>query len=144
MAALATSSQLATSGTILGVTDRSAPSMFLRGGFQGPRPRNPADAAALSMRTSARATGPKQTRRTTQQQRGDRRRASSVVVCATGSGMNIVFVGAEMAPWSKTGGLGDVLGGLPPAMAVSSSTVPLLFPCRHALRAVYNGFLALL
>ncbi|AQL02316.1 Granule-bound starch synthase 1 chloroplastic/amyloplastic [Zea mays] len=25
--------------------------------------------------------------------------------------MNVVFVGAEMAPWSKTGGLGDVLGG---------------------------------
>lgn len=34
-------------------------------------------------------------------------------------GMNLVFVGAEVAPWSKTGGLGDVLGGLPPAMAVS-------------------------
>ncbi|CAL5389545.1 unnamed protein product [Camellia sinensis] len=34
-----------------------------------------------------------------------------------GSGMNIVFVGAEVGPWSKTGGLGDVLGGLPPAMA---------------------------
>nr|P84633.1 RecName: Full=Granule-bound starch synthase 1, chloroplastic/amyloplastic; AltName: Full=Granule-bound starch synthase I; Short=GBSS-I [Fagopyrum esculentum] len=24
-------------------------------------------------------------------------------------GMNLVFVGAEVAPWSKTGGLGDVL-----------------------------------
>ncbi|KAJ9539046.1 hypothetical protein OSB04_031779 [Centaurea solstitialis] len=37
-----------------------------------------------------------------------------VIVC----GMNLVFVGAEVGPWSKTGGLGDVLGGLPPAMAV--------------------------
>ncbi|CAM0912587.1 unnamed protein product [Alopecurus aequalis] len=124
MAALATS-QLATSGTILGITDRSAPSMFLRGGFQGPRPRNPAD-AALTMRTSARATAPKQTRRT--QQRGGNRRCPSVVVCATGSGMNIVFVGAEMAPWSKTGGLGDVLGGLPPAMAANGHRVMVISP----------------
>lgn len=110
MAALATS-QLAISCTGFGVTDRSAPSMF-RHGFQGLRPRNPVD--TLSMRTSARAA-PKQQRRV---HRGSRR-FHSVVVCAT-NGMNVVFVGAEMAPWSKTGGLGDVLGGLPPAMAVSS------------------------
>lgn len=38
------------------------------------------------------------------------------IVC--GNGMNLVFVGAEVGPWSKTGGLGDVLGGLPPALAV--------------------------
>lgn len=43
--------------------------------------------------------------------------ASGAIVCQTG--MNLVFVGCEVAPWSKTGGLGDVLGGLPPAMAVS-------------------------
>lgn len=44
-------------------------------------------------------------------------RPSSAIRCQ--SGMNIVFVGTEVGPWSKTGGLGDVLGGLPPAMAVS-------------------------
>lgn len=44
-----------------------------------------------------------------------RGKVSGEVVC----GMNLVFVGAEVGPWSKTGGLGDVLGGLPPALAVS-------------------------
>lgn len=42
-----------------------------------------------------------------------------MIICS-GSGMNLIFVGAEVGPWSKTGGLGDVLGGLPPAMAVCS------------------------
>lgn len=42
---------------------------------------------------------------------------TSEIVCS--SGMNLIFVGTEVGPWSKTGGLGDVLGGLPPAMAVS-------------------------
>lgn len=44
-------------------------------------------------------------------------RPSDEIVCEPG--MTMVFVSAECGPWSKTGGLGDVLGGLPPAMAVS-------------------------
>jgi granule-bound starch synthase len=43
---------------------------------------------------------------------------SGKIVCLQG-GMTVVFVGIEVAPWSKTGGLGDVIGGLPPEMAVS-------------------------
>ncbi|KAL4599428.1 hypothetical protein ACB092_11G126900 [Castanea dentata] len=35
-------------------------------------------------------------------------RTSRTIVCR--SGMNLNFVGTEVAPWSKTGGLGDVLG----------------------------------
>ncbi|XP_072968175.1 granule-bound starch synthase 1, chloroplastic/amyloplastic-like [Typha angustifolia] len=50
----------------------------------------------------------------------------AVVIC--GKGMNLVFVGAEMAPWSKTGGLGDVLGGLPPALAANGHRVMVIAP----------------
>lgn len=42
-------------------------------------------------------------------------------------GMNLIFVGTEVGPWSKTGGLGDVLGGLPPALAVSVTLLLYLF-----------------
>lgn len=49
--------------------------------------------------------------------------------------MNLIFVGAEVGPWSKTGGLGDVLGGLPPAMAVSTyhiiESLKLFVPREH-------------
>nr|GEY24006.1 granule-bound starch synthase 1, chloroplastic/amyloplastic [Tanacetum cinerariifolium] len=49
-----------------------------------------------------------------------------LIVC--GAGMNLVFVGAEVGPWSKTGGLGDVLGGLPPAMAANGHRVMTVSP----------------
>lgn len=48
-----------------------------------------------------------------------KRPGSGTIVCA--QGMNLIFVGTEVGPWSKTGGLGDVLGGLPSALAVSIS-----------------------
>ncbi|PKI53912.1 hypothetical protein CRG98_025706, partial [Punica granatum] len=49
-----------------------------------------------------------------------------VIKC--GSGMNLVFAGAEVGPWSKTGGLGDVLGGLPSAMAAIGHRVMTIAP----------------
>ncbi|GMH26664.1 hypothetical protein Nepgr_028507 [Nepenthes gracilis] len=51
---------------------------------------------------------------------------SGFILCS--SGMNLVFVGAEVAPWSKTGGLGDVLGGLPPALAAYGHRVMTVAP----------------
>ncbi|KAM4105266.1 hypothetical protein ACJW30_06G219200 [Castanea mollissima] len=51
---------------------------------------------------------------------------SRTIVC--GSGMNLIFVGTEVGPWSKTGGLGDVLGGLPPAMAANGHRVMTVSP----------------
>ncbi|XP_045816859.1 granule-bound starch synthase 1, chloroplastic/amyloplastic-like [Trifolium pratense] len=43
-------------------------------------------------------------------------------------GMNLVFIGAEVGPWSKTGGLGDVLGGLPPVLAGNGHRVMTVSP----------------
>ncbi|PON75525.1 Glycogen synthase [Parasponia andersonii] len=53
-------------------------------------------------------------------------RPSGLIVC--GSGMVLVFVGTEVGPWSKTGGLGDVLGGLPPAMAANGHRAMTISP----------------
>ncbi|XP_072986292.1 granule-bound starch synthase 1b, chloroplastic/amyloplastic-like [Typha latifolia] len=53
-------------------------------------------------------------------------RPRGFIIC--GSGMNLVFLGTEVAPWSKTGGLGDVLGGLPPALAANGHRVMTVSP----------------
>lgn len=34
--------------------------------------------------------------------------------------MQVVFVSTEVAPWSKTGGLGDVMAALPASLAARS------------------------
>ena len=62
-------------------------------------------------------------------------------VCQQG-GMDLIFVATEVAPWSKTGGLGDVLGGLPPAMAVSRGFLILSFIFEKCqARLVFDQFL---
>ena len=43
-------------------------------------------------------------------------------------GMSVVFVSTEVAPWSKTGGLGDVVGSLPPALAARGHRVMTVSP----------------
>lgn len=42
--------------------------------------------------------------------------------------MNVIFVAAECAPWSKTGGLGDVAGALPKALAQRGHRVMVVVP----------------
>ena len=48
--------------------------------------------------------------------------------CATP--LQIVFAAAEVSPWSKTGGLGDVMGALPQALAARGHRVMVVAP-RH-------------
>ncbi len=52
--------------------------------------------------------------------------------------MDIIFVSSEVAPWSKTGGLGDVVGSLPIALADRGHRVMVVAP-----RYVHAGFVLL-
>ncbi|KAJ7516867.1 hypothetical protein O6H91_21G002300 [Diphasiastrum complanatum] len=60
--------------------------------------------------------------------------------------MNIIVVAAECAPWSKTGGLGDVAGALPKALARRGHRVMVVAPrygiykeaWETGIRKVYN------
>ena len=47
--------------------------------------------------------------------------------------MNVLFATSEIAPWVKTGGLGDVAAGLPPALAAQGADVRVLVPRYPAL-----------
>lgn len=42
--------------------------------------------------------------------------------------MHVVFAASEAAPWSKSGGLGDVAGALPRRLAADGATVTLIIP----------------
>ncbi|XP_006343762.1 granule-bound starch synthase 1, chloroplastic/amyloplastic isoform X1 [Solanum tuberosum] len=75
----------------------------------------------LQSRTNTKVT-PKMASRTETKRPG----CSATIVC--GKGMNLIFVGTEVGPWSKTGGLGDVLGGLPPALAARGHRVMTISP----------------
>ncbi|KAK9275280.1 hypothetical protein L1049_022542 [Liquidambar formosana] len=77
----------------------------------------------LQIRTNAKSNARQAWRKRYQT---ENERPSGAIIC--GSGMNLILVGAEVGPWSKTGGLGDVLGGLPPAMAALGHRVMTVSP----------------
>lgn len=51
--------------------------------------------------------------------------------------MNILFATSEIAPWVKTGGLGDVAAALPPALRRAGMDVRVLVPFYPALAAAF-------
>jgi starch synthase len=60
--------------------------------------------------------------------------------------MEILFVASEVAPWSKTGGLGDVASALPDALAARGHAVSVVTPrygsidpARHGLHALHRA-----
>ncbi|GFY84020.1 UDP-Glycosyltransferase superfamily protein [Actinidia rufa] len=87
----------------------------------GLRPLNKLD--LLQLRTHGK---PRQLRRKASKPQTAARARQGVIKCE--SGMTVAFVAAEVSPWSKTGGLGDVLGGLPPAMAANGHRVMTISP----------------
>lgn len=54
--------------------------------------------------------------------------------------MEILFVSSEVAPWSKTGGLGDVGGALPRALAARGHEVTVVSPRYGGIDVEVHGF----
>ena len=53
--------------------------------------------------------------------------------------MNVLFVASECAPFIKTGGLADVIGAVPKALAAAGTEVKVLIPAYPALHGLANG-----
>ena len=52
--------------------------------------------------------------------------------------MRIAMLSSEVAPWVKSGGLGDVLGALPQALAARDLDIATFCPLHRAVRAATN------
>lgn len=53
--------------------------------------------------------------------------------------MNVLFVASECAPFIKTGGLADVIGAVPKALAAAGTEVRVLIPAYPALHGFADG-----
>ena len=52
--------------------------------------------------------------------------------------LSILFATSEMAPWVKTGGLGDVAAALPAALHLAKHDIRVLIPCYPALKIAFT------
>ena len=52
--------------------------------------------------------------------------------------MKILYVTSEAVPFCKTGGLADVAGSLPPALAEQGAEVAVVLPLYDRVRAKYG------
>lgn len=66
------------------------------------------------------------------------KRSRCIVARASEDPMRIVFVSMECAPWSKTGGLGDVIGALPIALSERGHHVMSVAPMYDRYEDVYD------
>jgi len=57
--------------------------------------------------------------------------------------MEILFIASEVAPWSKTGGLGDVAGALPRALAARGHSVHVVTPRYGSIDPARHGLVPL-
>ncbi|MBL8441325.1 MAG: glycogen/starch synthase, partial [Betaproteobacteria bacterium] len=51
--------------------------------------------------------------------------------------MKVLFATSEIAPWVKTGGLGDVAAALPAALGDAGQDIRVLVPAYPALRRAF-------
>ena len=64
----------------------------------------------------------------TSSRRGRSRRAAGTREAEAPAPMRVLHVAAELYPWVKTGGLGDVMAALPPALAALGTDMRLVLP----------------
>ncbi|EFJ40823.1 hypothetical protein VOLCADRAFT_99305 [Volvox carteri f. nagariensis] len=93
--------------------DMPLPPLPLRESWQTPAERRRADAAATAPRSGG---------------GGAAAAAATAATALAERPRDLVFVTAEAAPWSKTGGLGDVMGSLPRALAARGHRVMVVSP----------------